>query len=76
MPRRVGDEKQMRAGVADGASPGENSTWAEGPARLGRSLSPASAPVWPDSWEMFPCGGNMPSAARRVPMLELAAQTP
>lgn len=31
--------------------------WAEGPAKLRRSLSPASALVWPDSWEMFPWGG-------------------
>lgn len=38
MPQREDDEKQMKAGVADGASPGEHSTWVEGPARLGRSL--------------------------------------
>ena len=34
----MGDEKQMKAAVTNMASPGEHSTWAEVPARLGRSL--------------------------------------
>lgn len=34
----MGDEKQMKAGVTDGTSPGEHSTWAEGPGWLGRFL--------------------------------------
>lgn len=38
VPGRKGDEKQMKAGVGDGAPPGEHPILGRGAARLGRSL--------------------------------------
>lgn len=76
VPGREGDGKQMKAGAGDGAPPGDHSTLARGARQAGEvSVSPVPAPVWLESWEMFPRGGSMASAGRRVPMLALAAQT-
>lgn len=76
VPGREDNEKQMKAGAGDGAPPGEHSTPGRGARQAGKvSVSPAAAPVWPDSWEMFPRGGITASGGRRVLMLELAAQT-
>lgn len=47
----------MKAGVGDGAPPGGHSTLGRGARQAEEvSVSPASALVWPDSWEMFPWG--------------------
>lgn len=77
VPPRMGDEKQMKAAVTNGAPPGEHSTWAEGPASLGRSLYPQHQLQFGQIHEK--CSlvwGNMLSAGQRVLTWELAAQMP